>query len=112
MVKTQRHRATKAQRKPASNYFCSPAFLVPLRLCVLVFTNNVTAVPPQPHRVAVMDFENITHERALDWIGTGIAETLSSDLAGNPNFRLIERRRLNEAMKEIKLGRSEYVAPS
>jgi hypothetical protein len=43
MVKTQRHRDTKAQRKPASNRFYLPAFFVPLCLCVFVFNNSAVA---------------------------------------------------------------------
>ena len=42
--------------------------------------------PPRPQpsaierSVAVMTFANITREATDDWIGTGIAETVSSDL--------------------------------
>ena len=63
-------------------------------------------------RVAVMPFENTTREKALDWLGGGIAETLTTELGHIPEFTLVERTRLNDALKEIKLGQSAAVDPA
>jgi outer membrane protein assembly factor BamB/TolB-like protein len=63
-------------------------------------------------RIAVMPFENITQEKALDWVGGGIAELLTTDLGKFSDFTLVERSRLNDALKEIKLGQSASVNPA
>lgn len=63
-------------------------------------------------RIAVMPFENTTQEKALDWIGGGIAELLTTDLGKFSDFTLVERGRLNDALKEIKLGQSASVDPA
>ena len=61
--------------------------------------------------LAVLDFENIARTRELDWLGTGIGETLITDLSRIREVTVIERKRLNDAVKELKFGRSQYVDP-
>src|SRR5437899_1177032 len=63
-------------------------------------------------RVAVLDFENLTRDRSLDWLSAGIAETLTTELSRSRNFRLVERRRLGDVLQEIKLSRSGFVDPA
>lgn len=63
----------------------------------------------RPKAVAVVDFENVTKDKSLDWLGTGIAETLVTDLGNVPGVELVERSRLQSVLKELKFGHSEYV---
>jgi serine/threonine protein kinase/Tfp pilus assembly protein PilF len=51
--------------------------------------------------VAVMTFANITGEPADDWIGTGIAETVSSDLKNVHNLSVIGRARVYDALRNL-----------
>jgi tetratricopeptide (TPR) repeat protein len=51
--------------------------------------------------VAVMTFANITREPADDWIGTGIAETVSSDLKNLKGLTLIGRARVYDALRNL-----------
>ncbi len=61
-----------------------------------------TAVTPAVERsVAVMTFANITREHADDWIGTGIAETVSSDLKNVRGLTLIGRARVFDALRSV-----------
>ncbi len=60
-------------------------------------------------RIAVMPFENTTRDKTVDWLGGGIAETLTTELGRISDFTLVERNRLNDALKEIKLGQSAAV---
>ncbi len=60
-------------------------------------------------RIAIMPFDNTTKDKAVDWIGGGIAETLITELGRIPDLTLIERTRLNDALKEMKLGQSGAV---
>lgn len=51
--------------------------------------------------VAVMTFANITREPADDWIGTGIAETVSSDLKNIHGLTVIGRARIYDALRNL-----------
>ena len=62
------------------------------------------ATPGVDHAVAVMTFVNITKEPADDWIGTGIAETVTSDLKNVPGLSVIGRARVFEAVKNLSSG--------
>jgi serine/threonine protein kinase/Tfp pilus assembly protein PilF len=61
------------------------------------------AVAPGPadNSVAVMTFSNITREPADDWIGTGIAETVSSDLKNIHGLTIIGRARVYDALRNL-----------
>jgi eukaryotic-like serine/threonine-protein kinase len=51
--------------------------------------------------VAVMTFVNITREPADDWIGTGIAESVSADLQKIKGLSVIGRARVYDAMRNL-----------
>jgi serine/threonine protein kinase/tetratricopeptide (TPR) repeat protein len=51
--------------------------------------------------VAVMTFANITREPSDDWIGAGIAETVSSDLKNVHGLTVIGRARVYDALRNL-----------
>ncbi len=51
--------------------------------------------------VAVMTFANISREPSDDWIGSGIAETVTSDLKNVHGVSVISRARLYDAIKHL-----------
>ena len=58
------------------------------------------AEPPAPtNAVAVIPFTNITREPADDWIGSGIAETVTADLKSIKGLSLIGRERVFDALR-------------
>jgi non-specific serine/threonine protein kinase len=59
---------------------------------------------PIERSVAVMTFANITREPADDWIGTGIAETVSSDLKNIHGLTIIGRARVYDALRNLSSG--------
>ena len=66
----------------------------------------VAAVSGQPassidRSVAVMTFANITRDATDDWIGTGIAETVSSDLKNIHGLTVIGRARVYDALRNL-----------
>ena len=66
-------------------------------------TSRVSAVPLRPieSSVAVMTFANITREPEDDWIGTGISETVSSDLKNIHGLTVIGRARVYDALRNL-----------
>lgn len=51
--------------------------------------------------LAVMDFINIGHSSDLDWLGAGIAETLSADLAKLRGVRVASRSRVIQTVNRL-----------
>jgi TolB-like protein len=58
------------------------------------------APPPEPV-VAVLAFANLTGRPEAEWLGTGLAETLSAALAAMPGVTLLSRERLLEAVRAV-----------
>ncbi|MEK6410425.1 MAG: protein kinase [Acidobacteriota bacterium] len=66
---------------------------------------DVTAMAAKlENAVAVMTFSNITGEPADEWIGSGIAETVTSDLKKVRGLSVIGRERTYEALKDLTTG--------
>ena len=55
--------------------------------------------------LAVLDFHNITDDRSVDWLGTGLAETLTTDLKRLKLVRLVSRERVQEAARRHQRAR-------
>jgi len=52
-----------------------------------------------PAAIAVLDFTNVTGEPDAAWLSAGIPETVSNDLRTLGRFRIVDRWRVNEAMR-------------
>jgi non-specific serine/threonine protein kinase len=59
------------------------------------------AAPRHANAVAVMTFSNITKEPADDWIGSGIAETVTADLKNIHGVTVIGRAQILDALKNL-----------
>jgi TolB-like protein/outer membrane protein assembly factor BamB len=87
---------------------CKASVLAP----ILLFLTTAASGADKFKRIAVMPFENTTQEKTLNWIGGGISECLTTGLANISGFTMVERTRLSDALKEIKLGQSASVDPA
>jgi TolB-like protein/predicted Ser/Thr protein kinase len=54
-----------------------------------------------PPAVAVMSFTNITGNGEDDWLGTGIAETVTADLKGVLGLAALGRERVHETLRKL-----------
>lgn len=64
-----------------------------------------TRVEQGERSIAVMAFANVTREAADDWIGEGIAETVTSDLKNVHSLAVIGRAQIFELLKNVASGR-------
>lgn len=62
-----------------------------------------------PLVIAVMPFRNQTKKEEIEWLGVGVAESLSVKLAGLRKFAVVERTNLAAALKEIELGQTGVI---
>lgn len=53
--------------------------------------------------LAVLDFQNISDDRAADWLGSGLAETLTADLKRLNLVKVISRERVQETTRRHSL---------
>ncbi len=67
-------------------------------------TGFIVPAPKIENAVAIMNFTNITKEPTDDWIGSGIAETLTSDLKNISGLSVIGRERMFEALRNLGSG--------
>ncbi len=103
--------ARALEKKPEFRYQTAHAIYTDLRDIVAtldsrrpVGTAPVVLAGPPPRvesAVAVMTFANITREPADDWIGTGIAETVSADLKNIHGLTVIGRARIYDALRNL-----------
>ena len=62
--------------------------------------------PPPENSIAVITFANITREPADEWIGSGIAETVSADLKNVQGLTVIGRERVFDALRNLEHRRA------
>lgn len=67
-------------------------------------TGTIAPSPKLENAIAVMTFTNITREPADDWIGSGIAETVTADLKNIRGLSIIGRERTFEVLRNIGSG--------
>ena len=65
------------------------------------------AADAQNRSIAVITFTNITREPGDEWIGSGIAETVSSDLKSIHGLTVIGRERIFDALRNLQAGEAQ-----
>ncbi|MEW6127008.1 MAG: protein kinase [Acidobacteriota bacterium] len=69
-------------------------------------TGEIESPPVLKNAIAVMNFVNITKEAADDWIGSGIAETVTADLKNVKGLLVIGRERTVEVLRHLNVASS------
>ncbi len=59
--------------------------------------------------LAISYFDNNSNDTELDALKKGLADMLITDLSGMPGLNLVERSRLEDILKELKLSKSRVV---
>jgi eukaryotic-like serine/threonine-protein kinase len=81
-------RALAKDRK--GRYESASAMLSDLR----ALDEGATLASPLPQSLVVIDFRNLSRQPDDDWIGSGIAESVSADLARAPGLTLVGREKM------------------
>jgi len=92
-------RTSSVSQHPATEHQAT-ALLTQNKLAV----ESAALTPKLENSVAVMTFSNITGEPADEWIGSGIAETVTSDLKKVRGISVIGRERTFEVLKDLQTG--------
>lgn len=67
------------------------------------------AQPASKISIAIMDFQNTSGKHDLDYLQNAIPEMLITNLAKSGHLNIVERGRLQDAIKEMELGMSGVV---
>src|SRR5215470_10133202 len=78
--------------------------------CALCLSVAATAAAAPP-TLAISYFDNNTGDAALDPLQKGLADMLITDLSGVQAVRIVERDKLNRALRELDLGKSKFIDP-
>jgi serine/threonine protein kinase/tetratricopeptide (TPR) repeat protein len=97
-----------ARRRTSSDSARRSSWLTPVD-----FADSIMPMPQAPAPasardhdkvVAVLNFANITGNAADDWIGQGIAETLTADLSKIKSIAVVSRERIFELQRTLNTG--------
>jgi tetratricopeptide (TPR) repeat protein len=103
---------TALEKAPEARYQSARALHLELRAVVQALDGRALIMAPASTRVprpavrgtnavAVMTFSNISGEPADEWLGSGIAETVTTDLKKLPGLSVIGRAQVFEALKGL-----------
>ena len=70
-------------------------------------SGQMAAVVAPENSIAVITFANITREPSDEWIGSGIAETVSADLKNVQGLTVIGRERVFDALRNLDPGEEQ-----
>lgn len=88
---------------PAQRYTSAAEMLRDLRSVGSTGAPEVAAAPAELGLpvLAVLDFQNISGDPSVDWLGTGLAETISADLKKVKLVRVVNRERTLGAVRAL-----------
>ena len=73
---------------------------------------NRGQIDPSSRILAVMPFANETKNKDVEWLGAGVADTVSSKLAAVKNIVVVERVQIANVMNEMQLGMTGLIDES
>lgn len=89
--------ARALSRRPEDRY---PTVAAMLRDLIAASRNEW--LPALPETLAILDFENRSDEAGDAWIGSGLADSLSADLASAPGMTVVRRDVVVEALARLR----------
>lgn len=96
------------EKKPEERYQSARDLLIDLRHARRTPGTSLaqigSPVPASGPVVAVMPFTNISQDVADNWIGAGIAETITADLKAVPGVSVIGRERMYDTLAHLRAG--------
>jgi len=87
-------------------------FTLMLGLAALSLVHDAKAADSRGKKtLAISYFDNNSGDPALDPLARGLADMLITDLGGLSAIQIVERDKLNVALKELELSRSKFIDP-
>jgi eukaryotic-like serine/threonine-protein kinase len=79
-----------------------------------IFPASKAAVPAAPlNALAILPFRNASSDAKLDWLGSSMAEMLSTDVGQSASVRMVSADRVGQVLKDLRMTpQSELDAPT
>ena len=92
----------RRSRSPKSLYWGAASVFILLLAVLLLLVPRLppSHVPRAKTSVAVLFFENVSEDRSIDWLRTGLTEMLVTQLAESPQLEVLSTDDLYEILKE------------
>ena len=108
--KAVHHRWIRTSASSASRRLWIPAFIVvvlalgsvALRQSGIRFTSGTSAGPQVS--LAILPFRNASGDASLDWLGSSLAEVLSTDVGQSTQLRTVSPNRLHQLFSDLKIS--------
>ncbi|MGB8323890.1 MAG: tetratricopeptide repeat protein [Candidatus Acidiferrum sp.] len=101
-----------------------PAVLIPTAVVVLAggalvaskFLSNPTPKAPKPvapvASLAILPFHNASGDTKLDWLGSSLAEMLSTDVGQSASVRTVSEDRVEQVLKDLRITPQSELDPA
>jgi serine/threonine protein kinase len=86
--------------RPESRFASATELAAALRNVEGLSAVNFAPEPAMPV-VGVLDFENLSGDDAIDWLGTGLAETITADLKRLKVVQVVSRERVQQELRRL-----------
>ncbi len=79
---------------------------------IIILIAIVLTIPlfAKVNRMTILDFDNNSGVRKYNSLGKGLADMLTTDLTYVKGLKIVEREKLREIMKEMRLSKSKYIS--
>ena len=75
-----------------------------------LFSQQSSAAPAVS--LAIVPFRNASGDQTLDWLGSSVAETLSTDVGQSAHLRVVSSERVNEIFRDLRLSSDTSFDPA
>lgn len=76
---------------------------VPLRKALFKAPGTGSA-PVEPVSLAILPFHNASGDQSLDWLGSGLADMLATDVGQSAHLRTVSSDRLHQILKDLRIS--------
>jgi serine/threonine protein kinase/tetratricopeptide (TPR) repeat protein len=97
----------------------APGLVLALLLVAgLVFRGRIFApvaepkAPPAPISLAILPFRNASGDPSLDWLGSSLAEWLSTDVGQSSHLRMVSSDRLHQILHDLQISPDSTLEPN
>ena len=68
------------------------------------FTSPQQTAGAPPVSLAILPFRNASGDQALDWLGSSVAETLSTDVGQSSHLRIVSPERISQILRDLQFS--------
>jgi eukaryotic-like serine/threonine-protein kinase len=110
---------------PVTPWWRKPALLLPAAVIVLgvgalvgskFLSTNTTPKVPKPvapvASLAILPFHNASSDTKLDWLGSSMAEMLSTDVGQSASVRMVSEDRVEQVLKDLRVTPQSELDPA